>query len=151
MTTQRIFIGIALAIAGTAWAANLYVPVDDLLQQDVAVRRVTLTSTDGPRNSGAALITVEPKSQFTSATGETTFTNVLYGNYRLDISGSPGTRFEITVPDTNTTVNVTTLIGAATPPNPATNYWTSAQVQAYIDAGLTPTFDNDNRWTFDDQ
>jgi len=125
-----------LLSALVASAATLTVPVADLTQGNVNNRRLTLTSTDSPRQSGAALITVEPKTQFTDSNGTTTFTNVLWGNYRLDIAGTPGTAFRFFVPDTNATLSVLTLITNHTAPNPATNFWNVAQADARFVRGV---------------
>ena len=125
-------IAILLLSLGTAVAANLQVPVQDLTQSSLPNRRVTLTSTDSPRQSGAALITVEPKSLVTSTNGTVTFTNVIWGNYRLDIAGTPGTSFRFFVPDTNVTVSVLTHITNEVAPSPVTNFWNAAQVAAAL-------------------
>jgi len=132
---KRALFLFSFLLSAFCFSATLTVPVADLTQGNVNNRRLTLTSTDSPRQSGAALITVEPKTQFTDSNGTTTFTNVLWGNYRLDIAGTPGTAFRFFVPDTNATISVLTLITNHTAPNPATNFWTAAQTAAAIAAG----------------
>jgi hypothetical protein len=122
--------------AMTAGAANLFVPLSDLTQQPERNTRVTLTPLDGVRNIGGALVTVRPVARFTDASGHVTFTNVVYGRYRMDAAGTPSSSWTFHVPETNITVNVTTLIGVTPAPPEPTNYWTAFQTDQAIQAAV---------------
>ena len=92
----------------TLHSGNLLVPLSDLTQRPEVSTRVTITSLDGARNIGGALVTVRPVAQFTDSNGHTTFTNVVYGRYRLDAAGIIAALTY--TPATNTATPLTTNI-----------------------------------------
>ncbi len=121
-----------LLLIRPAGGADLYVPLQNLRQQPSSRTALTLTPLEGSRNSGSALIEQRPVSAVTTTNGTWTFTNVLWGRYRLDAAGAPSSSWTFEVPNTNILVDVTTLIGNTNAPNPRTNYWTAAQTAAAI-------------------
>lgn len=69
-----------------------------------------------------------------STNGYFSFTNVLWGKYKLRANDGSGTSWTVTIPANLTNaVPIASYIGnAALPPDPATNYYTQAQVDALI-------------------
>jgi len=84
----------------------------------------------------------------TSTNGFYGFTNVLWGYYTFTIPGNPGRSFPVTV-GTNLSgvVNMSVVITntATLPPNPSTNYYTQAQVDALIAGNSDAVTTNDTR------
>ena len=115
-------------------AINIHVPTRNILQGSLQKRNVTLTRVASlPQTYSTNIFSQEPITQATDTSGNVTFSNVIWGYYRLDISGTPGTSFRLTVgTNLSGTVNVVTLITntASVPPNPSTNYLTEAQSDA---------------------
>lgn len=98
--------------------------------------RITLTLiTPNPRTYSGLFIRQQPISKFTDTAGVGYFTNILWGTYRADIAGQPGTSFTLYV-GTNTlgTVNAASLAtnSAAVPPDDSLLYYSRAQVDALI-------------------
>jgi len=101
-------------------------------------RRLTLTLIEaGPVVAGPWLIAGDSESQFTATNGVAYFSNVLAGAYRLDIAGSPGRSFPITVPDTNGVLSAAALVNTT---NLNTDFYTATQVDALIAAGAGSAF-----------
>jgi hypothetical protein len=101
-------------------------------------RRLTLTLIEaGPVVAGPWLIAGDSESQFTATNGVAYFSNVLSGAYRLDIAGSPGRSFPITVPDTNGVLSAAALVNTT---NLNTDFYTATQVDALIAAGAGSAF-----------
>ena len=128
----------AAAVAAAAQEAHLVVSARDLGMAPVPNRTVTLTPiAPVPRTLGTNLFSREPRSRRTDLDGVCVFSNVVWGAYRLDLSGAPGTSFPLIL-GTNTTGYVSAAalltLPAALPPDPATNYYTAAQVDALLDA-----------------
>lgn len=99
---------------------------------------VTLTLVaPNPRTSGNLTIRQDPITQRSDTNCSNAFTNLLWGKYYCDIGGyqSQNTHFVFYV-GTNTlgTWPIASLItnAAAVPPNPATNYYTQAQINALL-------------------
>jgi len=92
-----------------------------------------------PRVVDGIFIRREPQVATSLGNGAFYFTNIIWGKYTLSIAGRVDTVFPINV-GTNTlgTVAMGSLSApnSAVPPNPATNYYTMAQIDATI-AGLT--------------
>ena len=135
MKILRLLTLLFLAVnARAADSINIHVPTRNILQGTLQKRNVTLTRTASlPQTYNTNIFSQEPITQATDASGNTTFSNVIWGYYRLDISGTPSTSFRLTVgTNLSGTVNVVTLItnSASVPPNPATNYLTEAQSDA---------------------
>jgi hypothetical protein len=91
-------------------------------------------------------ISNDPRNTITDANGNFAFTNVQFGNYSLAYHDSRGSRFPVVV-GTNNLGNLP-IAGLfnnnqVPPPNPNTNYYTQAQVDALI-IGATKriTFDS---------
>lgn len=88
-----------------------------------------------PRTSGGVMVRQDPITRVTGASGEFRYTNILWGKYQLSLSGRVATPFTFWV-GTNTTgtVSISALVtnAAAIPPNPATNYYTQAQIDALL-------------------
>jgi len=124
-------IAMALQLACTTYAGDLLVDVKNHVSADVRNRRVTITLLQpGPVVQGPWLIAGDAVAQLTSASGTTTFSNLLAGAYRLDIAGTPGRSFPFAMPDTNGLVNVSSLIGS-TNVNPL--FYTASQVDTLLD------------------
>lgn len=105
-----------------------------------AQRKITVTSTllyPNPRYIGTILVRQDDVSTSTDNSGFFAFTNQQWGQYNLTVSGRAGTLFTYWV-GTNSqgSIPITSLISnaAGLPPNPATNYYTQAQVNALIAA-----------------
>jgi hypothetical protein len=113
--------------------------------------RVTLSLlSPNPRTYEGQFIRQQPIAKLTDASGIGYFTNILWGTYRADIAGSPGTSYILYV-GTNTlgTVNAASLVtnSAAVPPNDATLYYSKAQVDALIagiESGSGTTYTNNS-------
>jgi len=103
-----------------------------------AQRRVAVTATllsPNPRTIDNTLVRQDPVATTTDGNGAFAFTNFQWGIYSLNVQGQSGTQFKFIV-GTNTigTTPLASLISnsAALPPNPATNYYTQAQVDALL-------------------
>jgi hypothetical protein len=121
-------------------AGDLTVQVRNHVSGAVKNRRVTLTLLDaGPVVQGPWLIAGDSIALTTDTSGQCTFTNVLAGGYRLDISGTPGRSFPLAMPDTNGVVDASSLIGAT---NSQPVFYTAAQVQMLIDATVSASGNN---------
>lgn len=96
----------------------------------------TLTPT-GPlrRTYGTNLITLVSRGIRCDTNGVATFTNTLWGKYRLDIPGNIASSFNLDV-GTNHSGNVSAATfvtpSGFRPPDPATNYYTQAQMDALL-------------------
>jgi len=101
---------------------------------------VTLTLiSPNPRTYNNILISQVPISITTSSNGIGYFTNIIWGQYRADINANPVTKFLFVV-NTNSTgaISLASLVSnpQALPPNPATNYYTQAQIDSLL-SGIT--------------
>ena len=140
---KLFFLGFAaLALAGRA-DDKVHIVVPASYTGDAAVSRQALTLTPLaplPRTYGSNIFSKVPIGRTTDTSGVCVFSNILWGSYRLDIPGNPGTSFPLLV-GTNLSglVNVAVLITnvSTLPPNPATNYYTQAQIDALL--ASTPT------------
>ena len=99
---------------------------------------VTLTLLHpNPRTIGAFLVRQDPMLRTTGSGGAFSYTNVQWGKYQLSVAGRSVTPFTFWV-GTNTggEVPIASLVTnvAAIPPDPATNYYTQAQIDALLDA-----------------
>jgi len=97
---------------------------------------VTLTLiSPNPRTYNNILISQVPISITTSSNGVGYFTNIIWGQYRADINANPVTKFLFVV-NTNSTgsISLASLVSnpQALPPNPATNYYTQAQIDSLL-------------------
>ena len=99
---------------------------------------VTLTLiSPNPRTINNILIRQDPTNTVTDTGGAFAFTNIQWGKYLLTLSGRNGTEFLAYVgTNTSNTVPIASLItnSGNLPPNPASNYYTQAQVNALIAA-----------------
>lgn len=160
---KHILILLSLVILILPANAQLHLNVSllDLGQRVVARRAVLLTPiAPYPRTQGNNLFTRDSLSRFTDTAGLCTFSNVMWGTYRLDVFGVPAASYSLSIG-----TNLSGLVSAAAvvtnpqtlPPNPATNYYTMAQIDALlalVDGGgtatnLTPTDIAGKEWTFD--
>jgi len=93
------------------------------------------------RTYNGQLVSNDPKTATTDTNGLFSFTNVIWGNYKLNPSDSSGTVWRPVV-GTNTTgtVSFASIIAnpSVLPPNPATNYYTQAQIDSIV-SGITTT------------
>ncbi len=121
-------------------------------QRNINVSLVPTTDTNLtlPRTYNSNVVLETPKTKPTDTNGDVTFTNVLWGNYYLQIQGNPPTVYKLAI-GTNLSGTVSAaamaVASAAFPPDPATNYYTQAQVDALlaaIKAGLGSSFTNLN-------
>lgn len=86
-----------------------------------------------PRTVGNMAVRGDAVTTTTSADGYFAFHNLIWGKYRLAIDGRPGAGFDFNIPtNTQGSVSITSLIASTNllPPNPNTNYYTQAQVDA---------------------
>ena len=132
-----LFVGLAL----NAQTNIINVPVADYTGTGQTNFTVTFTLlSPNPRTVNNLLITQKPMVKSSGNATNVTFTNVIWGKYRCEVSDSTVTPYTFYV-GTNTlgTVQIASLItnSAALPPNPATNYYTQAQVDALVTAAAT--------------
>ncbi|MDE2107422.1 MAG: hypothetical protein KGL39_60055, partial [Patescibacteria group bacterium] len=79
------------------------------------------------------IISNDPLYASQDTNGFFAFTNIVWGKYKLLANDGSGTAWTVTVPVTTNSVPIASLIGnAMLPPNPMTNYYTQAQVDALI-------------------
>jgi hypothetical protein len=122
-------------------AATIEVNTRTFTSEPTQRRRTTLTLIEaGPVVAGPWLIAGDSVAAFTSTNGVAYYSNVLAGSYRLDIAGTPGRSFPITVPDTNGVLSAAALVNST---NINTHFYTATQVDALIagiviDGGGTP-------------
>lgn len=128
---NKLFLfALALIVACPLPAADVQVDVYNFASGQVRNRRVTLTLVDpGPVTVGPWLIAGDSVSQMTGAQGSTVFSNVLAGQYRLDIAGAPGRSFPLGVPDTNALINAVALIGTT---NSVPYFYTAQQIDELL-------------------
>lgn len=117
-------------------SAHIVCSARDLGQTVIAKRLFTLNPVAPlSRAISTNLFSKEPKSLYTSADGVCTFSNVIWGYYRLDLA--PNNSWNLLL-GTNQSglVSASVLITntAALPPDPATNYYTMAQVDVIVGA-----------------
>jgi hypothetical protein len=127
----------------------LYFPVGDLgiSPQNRMTETLTLVAPN-PRivtlgNGTQIGISQNPITRITDTNGYAWFTNIQYGSYNMSLSGFPGTVFPLYVgTNTSGTVDGWTLYtnAAALPPDPTTNYYTQAQINALL--GSISSFTN---------
>lgn len=115
-------------------SAHIVCSARDLGQTVIAKRLFTLTPVAPlARTISTNLFSKEPKSLSTSVDGVCTFSNVIWGYYRLDLA--PNNSWNLLL-GTNQSglVSASVLItnSAATPPDPATNYYTMAQTDVLL-------------------
>ena len=134
---MKRLLALLLLLPLAAWGDDkINIAVPALLTGDAVISRqpLTLTPTSPlPRTYYTNVFSRQPVSRATDANGLVTFSNIVWGYYRLDIPGNPGTSFGLVVgTNLSGTVNVVTLITntASVPPNPSTNYLTEAQSDA---------------------
>ncbi len=88
-----------------------------------------------PRTYNGILIRQDPFSKATGTNGQARWTNIIWGDYRVDVSGQVGTRYNVRV-GTNTigTVSLASLVQnpGILPPDTATNYYTMLQVDSLL-------------------
>lgn len=117
-----------------------------LSPQSGIVCTLTLISLN-PRVVDGIFVRREPVVATSLSNGAFYFTNILWGRYTLSIAGRVDTVFPINV-GTNTlgTVQLGSLTppSSAVPPNPATNYYTVAQIDSLLAA--LPTRENVLPW-----
>lgn len=141
-------------------SAHISVSLRDHGLSTVTRRAVVLTPlAPKQRSYGAHLFTYDPLARLTAADGTCVFSNILWGTYRLDIFGKQGVSYTLSLGTNHTgTVSAAALRTSpdTQPPNPATNYYTMAQVDALLalvgggsGGVLTPTDIFGNEWAFD--
>lgn len=117
-------------------SAHIICSARDLGQTVIAKRLFTLTPiAPASRSISTNLFSKEPKSLQTSTDGVCTFSNVVWGYYRLDLA--PNNSWNLLLGTNQSgTVSAAALItnAAAYPPDPATNYYTMAQTDALLDS-----------------
>jgi len=96
---KKLLSVIPILLAFDLGAATLRVPVQNFTQGSVTNRRATLTQTVLYTATETNIVMGEPVSQYTDANGIAWFSNLLAGNYRLDISGNPSGSWTLLVPD----------------------------------------------------
>lgn len=130
-----------VASASADTSAHILVSLRDLGQTAVSRRAVSLTPlTPYPRTIDTNLVTRDIRRLFSDTNGLCTFSNVLWGTYRLDIWGVPSSTFALTLGTNQAgTVSAAALVTTSglLPPNPATNYYTQAQVDALLNNATT--------------
>ena len=133
-----IFLIMLLAfLCARAQTNVIQVPVGDLGQTALPGVTVTWTLNDpNPRVVNGVAIRQQPVSALTDSNGIAWFTNMVWGYYFVNLSGGVGTTLPVTVQPTDQgPLNVQSLLGRRTlPPNPLTNYYTAAQIDAKIAA-----------------
>ena len=133
-TIIALFAALIVLSATATDSANILVSVQNFGQNPLQRRQVMLTPISPlVRAELTNQFTTEPISQITSTNGVTTFSNVLWGVYRMDISGS-GKSYTLTL-GTNSAANVSavSLIGTTTlPPDPLNNFYSQAQIDALL-------------------
>jgi hypothetical protein len=127
-----LFVGLAL----NAQTNIINVPVADYTGTGQTNFTVTFTLlSPNPRTVNGILITQKPMARSSGTATNVTFTNVIWGKYRCEVSDTTVTPYTFYV-GTNTlgSVQIASLItnAAALPPNPATNYYTQAQTDALL-------------------
>jgi hypothetical protein len=119
-------------------SAHIQVRAVDASQTALSRIPVTLTPLAPlSRTISTNTFSIKPLTLTTSTNGIATFSNMVWGYYRLDLSGNPGTTFKLMLGTNHSgVVNAAVLYtnSAAMPPDPATNYYTMAQVDALIDS-----------------
>lgn len=124
------------SFAGANESAHIQVSLRDLGQAVVSKCAVQLTPIwPYPRTLSTNLLTREPRLRTTDTNGTCVFSNTLWGVYRLAIVGSPSAIYSLTLGTNQSgTVSAAALVTnpAALPPNPATNYYTTAQIDALM-------------------
>lgn len=135
---SRFLASLLLCVFALSAFSQVHVQVSlrDLRQRVITRRAVLLTPVAPyPRTQGTNLFTREPLALTTDAAGLCTFSNMMWGTYRLDVFGTPFASFNLSI-GTNLSgvVSAAALVTnpQALPPNPATNYYTMAQVDALL-------------------
>lgn len=139
---KKLLAAILLAVA--ALAAQADVRLTNVISGNVTdyglkpVPRCNITVTllsPNPRIINNFMIRQDPIGTMTDTNGAFAFTNFQWGNYSLNIQGQGGTTFKFVV-GTNASgaVAIGTLITnvGTMPPNPATSYYTQAQMDAAL-------------------
>lgn len=128
-----------------ASAATLEVNTRNFTSEPTMRRRATMTLIEaGPVVAGPWLIAGDSDAKFTDTNGVCYFSNVLAGAYRLDIAGSPGRSFPITIPDTNGLLSAAAFVNST---NANTHFYTATQVDAKIAAAVSGVGGNPNALT----
>ena len=140
-----------VALALNAQTNVINVPVADYTGTGQTNFTVTFTLlSPNPRTVNALLITQKPMVKNSGTSTNVSFTNVIWGKYRCEVSDSTVTPYTFYV-GTNTLGNwqIAALItnSAAVPPNDGTNYYTKAQTDALlagISSGTGTTYTNNS-------
>lgn len=104
-----------LLLAFPAQSAHIVFNLQDFVQDVLAVKQVKMTPTTMPDVNGSSIVTRDTKTKQTSAAGSVTFSNVVEGTYRVDVTGPTLlTTFNITVTNTSDTLNASDLISVST-------------------------------------
>jgi len=114
-------------------SATVKVDTRNFTSEPTIRRRTTLTLIEqGPVVAGPWLVAGDSVAKFTDTNGVAYYSNVLAGAYRLDVAGTPGRSYPITVMDTNVLLNAADLVNTT---NLNTSFYTAAQVDALIAIG----------------
>lgn len=102
----------------------------------LASKKFQITSLSTPRADGGRTIPTDTRTITTDANGDVT-TNLLYGNYRIDLSGSspraPTSSFIILVPDTTNAASATELmVTASSVPGSSVGYSTVSSDARFV-------------------
>lgn len=104
-----------LLLALPAQSAHIVFNLQDFVQDVLAVKQVKMTPTTMPDVNGSSIVTRDTKTKQTSTAGSVTFSNVVEGAYRVDVTGPTLlTTFNITVTNTSDTLNASDLISVST-------------------------------------
>jgi hypothetical protein len=125
-----------LALTPCAQAADVTFHLADFGGAALASKKFQLTSLSTPRTADGKIIATDSRTITTDASGDVT-TNLVYGNYRVDLSGSspraPTTSFIILVPDSTNAASATDLIATtSTIPGASVGYTQVASDGRYV-------------------
>lgn len=106
------FVTLLLLLVGvSAFGAHVEFNLSDFTTSTITGKVVRLTPLSTPRVNGAYVVSSDRISTNSGLTGSVTISNVVYGNYTVELLGPYKiTEFTILVPDTNISLNVTGLI-----------------------------------------
>jgi hypothetical protein len=104
-----------LFLALPAQSAHILFNLQDFVQDVLSVKQVKMTPTTMPDVNGTSIVTRDTKTKQTTTGGSVTFSNVVEGTYRVDVTGPTLlTTFSITVTNTSDLLNAVDLISVST-------------------------------------
>ena len=118
--TRFLIIFLIVLLGMPLQSAHILFNLEDFVTNPLSIKQVKLTPTDQPSAVGTFIVTKDTRTQQTGTNGSTTFSNVVAGEYRVDVVGPTlTTTFTILVTNTSATINANLIMSSGTNISPS--------------------------------